>query len=134
MNRSRAEQSADAKQLAEAQRTSEERIWKLYREREALQAQLDAAEETAAPEPGGPRAPGVYGDGVYIVGRDIEPGEYDGAVAAGGEAGYWARLKSTDGTVNSIITNGIVTGPFTLTVRQTDRAVELRGVTLVAQD
>ena len=42
-----------------------------------------------------------FGDGYYIVGKDIEPGTYrsDGAE-------YWARLKDFTGGIDSIIANG----------------------------
>lgn len=146
-NRSQAEQAARTAVLAETATNSEERIWKLYRERESLLAQLKAAESSSAVEtsaaetpaaeasaaPTAPSAPGVFTDGIHIVGADIKPGTYDGRVSGSGP-GYWARLKSTDGTVNSIITNGIAEGPFVLTLTQTDRAVELRGVTLTVRD
>ena len=68
---------------------------------------------------------------MYLVGEDIEPGVYDGVVVK--EQGHWARLKGTDGMVSQIIANGIVRGPFVLTIVQSDVAVELRGVILTAR-
>ena len=49
------------------------------------------------------------------------------------QAGYWARLKATDGIVSSIVANGLPRGPFVLTVVESDKAVELRGVELTAR-
>lgn len=104
---------------------AEERIWKLYRERNMLQEQLDARETS---DPPSPTLEDVLGDGVYLVDEDIAPGEYTGVLVA--ETGYWARLKNTDGTVNSVIESRLVTGPFVVTIIESDRALELRGVHL----
>ena len=49
----------------------------------------------------GPRATTFGGDGMYLVGVDIEPGTYTSA----GD-GYWERLKSAVGGVDGIIANG----------------------------
>lgn len=56
----------------------------------------------------------AFGDGLYLVGADVTPGEYrsDGPDDASGRC-YWARLTSSDGT--SIITNSITAGPSRLT-------------------
>jgi len=116
--------------LNEQVTNAEDRIWLLYREREALREQLEGR-EAGSGEPTATAARGVFGDGVHLVDEDMAPGDYDGRVT--GEFGYWARLKSTDGTVNSIIANEIVRGPFTVTVLPTDRAVELQGVELTAR-
>ena len=61
-----------------------------------------------------------------MVGEDVLPGTYDGALTA--EIGYWARLRGTDGSVGAIVANAIVRGPFALTITESDKAVELRGV------
>lgn len=42
-----------------------------------------------------------FGDGYYIVGKDIIPGRYRSANGCD----YWARLKDFSGELNSIITN-----------------------------
>ena len=114
---------------------AEERNWMYYRKTEALTAQLEEAlaggATTTSTTMPGPVAAGTFGDGVYLVGEDIQPGVYDGAVT--GEAGYWARLKATDGMVSSIVANGLPRGPFVLTIVESDRAVELRGVVITAR-
>lgn len=106
--------------LAEAHDTLQERNWILYEEATAAQA------EAAANAPELP--PGTFGDGVYVVGTDIEPGTYHGEVT--GEWGYWGRLRDTSGMVSGILANAVVRGPFELEVLPADTAVELRGVTL----
>jgi hypothetical protein len=113
----------EAERLRGAVENAEDRAWKLYREREALQAQLASEPASAA---GVENEPGTYTDGIFVVGEDIAPGTYEGELTA--DAGYWARLKNTEGTMYSIITNALVTGPFTVTVVESDKALELRGV------
>lgn len=114
--------------LERALSQAEERNWNYYRENQALKAEMeeerpgDPISSTTLPSGTVMR----YGDGVYLVGEDIAPGTYEGAVID--RQGYWARLKGTDGQVSSIITNAIPRGPFVLTIMITDRAVELRGV------
>jgi len=109
--------------LAEAHETLHQRNWILYEEATAAQAEV-AAQPSDLP-------PGTYGDGVYGVGTDIEPGTYRGEVT--GEWGYWARLSNTSGMISGILSNAVVRGPFELTVLSSDTAVELRGVTLTAE-
>ena len=42
----------------------------------------------------------------------------------GSYGGYWARLKSLDGSLDTIIANGSIGGPTTLTINKTDVAVQ----------
>jgi len=87
---------------------------------------------SATPVPSGPGAGGTYADGTYRVGTDIEDGTYRGTVT--GESGYWARLRSTTGTLGSIIANGVPSGDFVLTIYPSDDALELRGVVLTGPE
>jgi hypothetical protein len=131
---------AQLAELREATDRLEERNWKLYRERELALEQLaeaggGASSSTGTTTTGAEGTPsdaeaGVFSDGVYLVPQEMPPGTYDGDVT--GDFGYWARLKNTAGVVSSIEANGVVTGPFVLTVNPSDRAVELRGVVLTA--
>jgi len=117
--------------LRMTQASLQERNWTLYREIEALEAELEqmrSAEEDTGTS-GDQAADGTrdtYSDGTYLVGEDIPSGVYDGIVT--GDVGYWARLKGTTGMVNAIITNDLPRGPFVLTIYAGDKAVELRGV------
>ena len=116
-------------ELQKALAGSEDRNWTYYRTVEGLKTELEQATSSTpatVPSPGGVRT--SYSDGVYLVGEDIPAGTYDGVV--NGSIGYWARLKTTDGSISSIIENGIPKGPFVLTIEAADKAVELRGVTL----
>lgn len=60
------------------------------------------------------------GDGMYIVGEDIEPGTYKAAASPGC---YWARLASGD--TSDIIDNDIVDGPAVISVAASDYAVDV---------
>lgn len=117
--------------LRMTQASLQERNWTLYREKQAVEEQLEqmlSTEEDTEPsnDPPVDQEHGVFTDGVYLVGEDIPPGVYDGIVT--GDVGYWARLKDTTGMVNAIITNDLPRGPFVLTIYPADKAVELRGV------
>jgi hypothetical protein len=114
----------DLKKVASVNEMLQERNWILYLESEKARR----AEQTE-PVDG---EPGVYTDGTYQVGTDIEPGTYRGEV--NGEFGYWARLSNTSGMVTGIIANNVVRGPFLLTIVPADVAVELRGVTIKAAE
>lgn len=66
----------------------------------------------------------IPGDGIFVVGPDIEPGLYKAEASSGC---YYARLRSMGGGLNAIITNNNVDGPLAITVESTDAAVELSG-------
>lgn len=66
----------------------------------------------------------IPGDGLWIVGEEIEPGTYR---SDGGQACYWARLSSTSGEFDAIITNGVPSGPTTVTIDGSDTAFETTG-------
>lgn len=63
-------------------------------------------------------------EGTYEVGVDIQPGKYK---TKGDDLCYWARLKDTDGGLDSIIANHIGDGAQTVTIKKTDAAFETRG-------
>ena len=136
-----AELAETNRELGEVQRALaqvEQRNWDYYRTVEGLAGEIESLRNgSGGSAPSGQGATtttshapvmlgGTYGDGVHSVGEDILPGTYDGVVTA--DMGYWARLKGTDGAIGSIIANSIVRGPFMLTIVESDKAVELRGV------
>ena len=134
LTETRQELAAVQKALAQA----EDRSSSYYRANQLLQAQLDTLSSGSTDGSGSSSttlpsgSARTFGDGIYLVGRDIAPGTYDGVVKAA--VGYWARLRYTDGLVASIIANGLPQGPFVLTVIESDKAVELRGVELKARE
>ena len=83
-----------------------------------------AAAQAPAQQDAPAQPEGAFGPGTYEVGVDIEPGKYK--TAGGGTLGscYWARLKDTNGELDSIIANGNAQGPTTVTISKTDGAFE----------
>lgn len=79
-------------------------------------AELDIAEEETAAS--------TFGNGVYVVGSDIEPGTYR---TDGGSNCYWARLSGLGGGFEDIIANGLPDGPATVEIRPGDEAFESSG-------
>ena len=123
-------------EMQKALSASEDRNWTYSRANEALKAQLQDLQggttvSTTTTTEAALGAPATYVDGVYLVGRDVAPGDYDGVVT--GVVGYWARLSATDGSTHAIIANGLPRGPFLLTILPADKAVELLGVKLTAR-
>jgi hypothetical protein len=65
---------------------------------------------TAGGEPAPTAAP-TFGDGIWVVGEDIQPGTYRSDVPAG-ELCYWERLSGFGGDIlEDVITNDLVEGP-----------------------
>jgi hypothetical protein len=60
------------------------------------------------------------GDGMYIVNRDIQPGQYE---SAGGATCYWERQDAN----GEIIDNYLGSGPAVVTVRSTDATLHVSG-------
>ena len=59
-----------------------------------------------------------FGDGVWRVGRDIEPGTYR---TPGLDVCYWERLSGFGGTLNDVIVNGLGDFEMIVTIKETDR-------------
>lgn len=76
------------------------------------------ATETATAGPPAPAA--AFGDGMFQVGTDIQPGTY----SASGSLCYWARLSAAEGGLESIIANG--NGPSIVTIKADDKYFESR--------
>lgn len=92
-------------------------------------AKPKAAKPTAAPStpPLPPATSSALSDGMWIVGTDVKPGRYYATVPADVVACYWARLKDTDGSLESIIANNVVqNGRAVITIKRSDFAVEIR--------
>lgn len=123
----------EASAAAEADKLAAEAKAKSDAEAAAAKTKSDAeaAAAEAAAKAAALAAANTFTDGIYLVGEDIKPGTYRGTVTSSMGTGYWARLRDTDGGVNSIIANGLPGGPFVLTIKPTDKAVELTGVKLV---
>jgi hypothetical protein len=60
-----------------------------------------------------PAPPVEFSDGMYLVGTDIEPGEYKTTGPGTGGMCYWARLGDSGGA--NIIANNLTEGPTRVT-------------------
>jgi hypothetical protein len=89
------------------------------------ESKVAAAEQNSKQQAPPPAAAETISDGTYIVGTDIQPGEYRSRTAD--DLCYWARLKSTDGGLGSIIANNLSNGGQQIvTIKRTDKAFETR--------
>lgn len=67
-----------------------------------------------------------WSEGVYLVGRDISPGELFTA-GTPDHLCYWARWRDATSNPGGVIANKQAEGPMTVLVHPTDVAVELDG-------
>lgn len=66
----------------------------------------------------------VLTPGTYIIGRDIQPGRYQGQAGEEiTETCYWSRLKDVSGSFESIIANDNAMGSYYIQVFETDFAL-----------
>lgn len=71
------------------------------------------------------RAAGTFpGDGTFLVGTDIESGQYRNSGTGSLGMCYWARLSGTSGDFDELITNGLTEGQTVVTIRDSDVAFE----------
>jgi hypothetical protein len=74
---------------------------------------------TFTPPPASP-----FSDGQYLVGPEVKPGVYH----TSGEGGcYYARLANLNGAVDSIIVNDNISGPTTIEISSSDKAIQVSG-------
>jgi hypothetical protein len=85
--------------------------------------ELDAREEAVTSAEVAVEAGTIPGDGIFLVGTDIQPGAYRGN-AAGNSDCYWARLSGTSGDFDDLTANGIPQGPTVVTISSSDVAFE----------
>jgi cytoskeletal protein RodZ len=97
--------AATAKQTAEDSLKSQEQ-------------QVASEQKTLQQELGEVQASSIDSDGTYVVGQDVKPGTYhtSGSGNVGANDCYYATLSSTDGSLNSIISNGNFDGPETISL------------------
>lgn len=65
-----------------------------------------------------------FGDGMYIVGKDIAPGKYK---SEGGDMGYWARLSGFSGDLSNVLANANPQGPAIVEIKATDKGFQTFG-------
>lgn len=70
--------------------------------------------------------PQTIGPGIYLVGRDIQPGTYKGEAGTDiTESCYWARLSNVAGELDAVLANDNATGQFYVQVSQSDFALSV---------
>ncbi|TQF69120.1 hypothetical protein FK531_10135 [Rhodococcus spelaei] len=61
----------------------------------------------------------IKGDGIFLVGKDINPGTYRNS---GTNGCYWQRSSGTSGDFDEILANGNENGPAVVTIQASDVA------------
>jgi hypothetical protein len=69
----------------------------------------------------------IPGNGWFLVGAEFVPGTYRSS--GNTESCYWARARSADGELSSIIINEISTGQLVVTINATDVVFHTSGCT-----
>ena len=88
--------------------------------------------EKAEPRPEPEDSKPNFGDGVYQVGTDIQPGTY--RTREGSSMCYYARLSGFSNEMNDIITNANTDAPAIVTIKPTDAGFESQGCGTWTQD
>lgn len=91
---------------------------------DARSATLDARAKAVAGFEAAAKANTIPGEGLFLVGKDIQPGTYKSTPADSGNC-YYARLSSTD--TSDIIDNNNTSGPVVVTIKATDKAFSVSG-------
>lgn len=108
---------AELDQQAIDQAAAQEALDARQVELDALAAELDARkvniEENTIP-----------GNGVFLVGEQVQPGTYQTEGPGSSSFCYWARLSDVTGTFGDLIANDNVSGPTVVRILPTDVAFE----------
>ncbi|MDQ3146654.1 MAG: hypothetical protein M3R01_06915 [Actinomycetota bacterium] len=78
---------------------------------------------TTAPAPPPERAARTFGEGLFVIGEDIEPGVY----VSSGELCFWERLSGTGGAADELIATDSTTGQSLVEIGAGDRAFNSSG-------
>ncbi|MGV0735664.1 hypothetical protein ABQF35_04105 [Mycobacterium syngnathidarum] len=85
-----------------------------------------AAPDAAAPAAAAPAAAqAIDHDGLFVVGTDIQPGNYASAGPVEGGTCYWKRMADLHG--GDIIDNAFTKKPQVITIEATDKAFKTSG-------
>lgn len=104
--------STIAASAAEQQRINEQQVALDQR-----QAELDARESAIATAEAQAAENTFTGDGMFLVGKEIQPGTWR---SLGGDGCYWERLSSLDG--GGVLDNDSANGPTIAQIAPTDVA------------
>ena len=89
-------------------------------------ADLDTREKKVSGAEAAAKANSFGGDGIYLVGTDIQPGTYKAGPSPSGNC-YSEVDRDLNDTINSIISNNNTSGPVVLNVPGTAKAVKVDG-------
>ncbi|GAB3218895.1 hypothetical protein GCM10027447_00390 [Glycomyces halotolerans] len=92
-------------------------------ELDGFESDLEEREEAVTQTEAEVEANTIDGDGIWVVGEEIEPGIYK--AQGSGSACYWARLDSLD--TFDIINNHFGSAKVTVEIRSSDTAFETSG-------
>ena len=83
-----------------------------------------APTQVSTPKPTAKPAPSFahFGDGTFVVGKDIQPGTY--RTRMGSPGCYFARLSGFGGTVDEIIANANTDNPAIVTIAASDKGFQ----------
>lgn len=88
------------------------------------QSDLDAREKKVSGAEAAAKANSFGGDGIYLVGTDIQPGTYK----AGPSPDCYTEVdRDLDGGLDSIMSNNITSGPVVLKVPSSAKAIKVNG-------
>lgn len=87
---------------------------------------LDARERKITDAEKAAKANSFGGDGIYLVGTDIQPGTYKAQPSPSGNC-YTEVDRNLDGGLDSIMNNNNTSGPVVLSVPSTAKAVKVSG-------
>jgi len=73
-----------------------------------------------------------FGDGIHLVGKDIEPGTYRAKNPSSNC--YYARLSGLTGSFHEILANANTDSPAVVTILASDKAFQSRGCGVWTQD
>jgi len=89
-----------------------------------------AADDGPAPADLPARVPVTsFPDGQWLIGADIQPGNYSATVPVGSPGCVWERTESTDGTAASVLESGTANEGqhIVVNVRTTDKVFQSNG-------
>jgi hypothetical protein len=92
---------------------------------------------TTLPATPTPRRAIAFSEGIYLIGRQIQPGIYrtNGKPDRSNSAGCrWQRLADPSGRPGSILAGGLIKAPAIITISRTDFAFKVTGDCLWFQD
>ncbi|MFC9789146.1 hypothetical protein [Rhodococcus sp. NPDC127528] len=90
---------------------------------DSLSGQLAQREQALLPKEREAARHTIKGDGIFLVGKDINPGTYRNSGTSGC---YWQRSSGTSGDFDEILANGNENGPAVVTIRASDVAFTAR--------